>query len=187
MLRPKYLQKNIVAFVTLALVILYITVPTLAQRTNRKNSESSGSKQAMQQQAERERQQQAERAKQQQAEQARQQQAEQERQQQAEQARQQQAERERQQQAERERQHQRSERMNRKQLIINPNDRDLELRTDDEMSGRVNRKLPSPPNDTKTVVVDNSAHRISDLSLRAVKTFTSGISGSSICNRYSSP
>ncbi len=127
MLRPKFLQKNIVAFVTLALVILYITVPTLAQRTNKKNSESSGSKQAMQQQAERakqqqaererpqqaererqqkaerERQQKAERAKQQQAEQARQQ-AEQERQQKAERERQQKAERERQQKAERERQ-----------------------------------------------------------------------------------
>jgi hypothetical protein len=301
MLRPKCLQKNIVAFVSLALVILYITVPTLAQRTSRKKSESSGSKQAVQQQAEqekqrqdeqakqqqaererqqkaeqakqqqaererqqkaeqakqqqdererqqkaeqarqqaererqqraeqakqqaererqqkaeqakqqqaererqqkaeqarqqaererqqkaeqakqqqaererqqkaeqarqqaeRERQQKAEQAKQQQAERERQQKAEQarqqaerERQQKAEQARQQQVERERQQQVERERQ--RSERVNRKQMTISPNDRDLELRTDDEMSRRVNRKLPPLPNNTKTVVVDNS-------------------------------
>jgi hypothetical protein len=342
MLRPQYLQKNIVAFITLALVILYITAPTLAQRTNRKNSESSGSKQAMQQQAERERQQQAERerqrqaeqakqqqaerekqqqaerarqqaererqqqaeqarqqqaererqqqaergrqqqaerekqqaererqqqaererqrqaeqarqqqaerARQQQAERARQQQAERERQRQAEQARQQQAEREKQQQAERERQQaerekqqqaerarqqaererqqqaeqarqqqaererqqqaeqarqqqaeqarqqqaererqqqaergrqqqaerekqqaererqqQQSERINRKQLIISPNDRDLDLRTDDEMSGRVNHKLPTLPNNTNTVVVDNSAPTVSPI------------------------
>jgi hypothetical protein len=313
MLKPKYLQKNIVAFVTLALVILYITVPTLAQRTSRKKSESSGSKQAVQKQAEQEKQRQDEQAKQQQAERAKQQQAERERQQKAEQAkqqaererqqkaeqarqqaererqqkaeqarqqaererqqkaeqarqqaererqqkaeqarqqaererqqkaeqarqqaererqqkaeqakqqaererqqkaeqarqqaererqqkaeqarqqaererqqkaeqarqqaererqqkaeqarqqaereRQQQAERERQQQAERERQQQQSERINRKQLIISPNDRDLELRTNDEMSGRVNRELPPLPNNTKTVVVDNS-------------------------------
>ena len=202
MLRPKYLQKNIVAFVTLALVILYITVPTLAQRTSRKKSESSGSKQAVQQQAKQENQrqdeqakqqqaerakqqkterekqqkaeqarQQAERERQQQAERAKQQQAERERQQKAERAKQQQAERERQQkaeqarqqaeqarqrQAEREKQQQQPEHINRKQVIISPNDRDLELRIDDEMSGRVNRKLPPLPNNTKTVVVDNS-------------------------------
>ena len=171
MLRPKYLQKNIVAFISLALVMLYITVPTLAQRTNRKNSESSGSKQARQQQAEQEKQQQAERERQQKAERERQQQAERKRQQQAERARQQaererqqkaererqqQAERARQQQAERARQQQQLERVNRKQLI-SPNYRDLEWRTDDEMSGRVNRKLPPLPNNTKTVVVDNSA------------------------------
>ena len=268
MLRPQYLQKNIVAFITLAFVILYITEPTLAQRSNRENSESSGSKQSKQQQAERARQQQAERERQRQAEQAKQQQAEREKQQQAErerqrqaeqakqqqaererqrqaeqakqqqaereiqqqaererqrqaeqakqqqaererqrqaeqtkqqqaerekqqqtererqrqaeQAKQQQAERERQQQAERERQRQaeqakqqqaerarqqaeqarqqqQSERINRKQLIISPNDRELEMRTDAEISGRINRKLPLLPNNTNTVVVDNSA------------------------------
>jgi hypothetical protein len=316
MLRPKYLQKNIVAFITLALVILYITVPTLAQRTNRKNNESSGSEQARQQQVEREKQQQAEQArqqaererqqkaeqarqqaererqqkaeqarqqaererqqkaeqarqqaererqqkaeqarqqaererqqkaeqarqqaererqqkaeqtrqqaererqqraeqekqqqverakqqqaererlqraeqekqqqaeremqqraerekqqqaerekrqraeqeKQQQAERAKQQQAERERQRQAEREKQQQAEREKQQQAERARQQQ-SERINRKQLIISPNDRDLGMRTDGEMSERVNRKFLPLPNNTNTVVVDNS-------------------------------
>jgi hypothetical protein len=106
MLRPHCFQKNIIAFVTLALVILYITEPTLAQRTNRKNSESSGSGQARQQQAERERRQRAERERQQQAERERQKQAERERQKQAERERQQRAERERQQQAEREKQKQ---------------------------------------------------------------------------------
>jgi hypothetical protein len=106
MLRPQYLQKSMVVFITLASVMLYIAEPTLAQRTNRKNSESSGFERARQQQAERARQQQAERARQQQAEQARQQQAERARQQQAERARQQQAERARQQQAEQARQQQ---------------------------------------------------------------------------------
>jgi hypothetical protein len=106
MLRPQYLQKIMIVFITLASVMLYIAEPTLAQRTNRKNSESSGSEQARQQQAEQARQQQAERARQQQAEQARQQQAERARQQQAERARQQQAEQVRQQQAERARQQQ---------------------------------------------------------------------------------
>jgi hypothetical protein len=272
MLRPQYLQKNIVAFITLALVISYITEPTLAQRTNRKSSESSGSKQARQQaerekqqkaeqarqQAEREKQQQAERERQRQAEQARQQaesekqqqaererqrqaeqvrqqaerekqqQAERERQRQAEQARQQderekqqqaerekqqkaeqarqqaererqrqaeqarqQAERDKQQQAERERQRQaeqarqqaeqarqqaerekqqrverarqqQPERINRKQVIISPDDRDLELRTDDE-STRVNRKLPPLPTNTNTIGVDNSAPTASSI------------------------
>ncbi|MBN2182864.1 MAG: tetratricopeptide repeat protein [Sedimentisphaerales bacterium] len=106
MLRPQYLHKSILVFITVSSVMLYIAKPALAQRTNRKDGESSGSEQASQRQAEQERQQQAEQQRQQQAEHQRQQQAEQQRQRQAEQQRQRQAEQERQRQAEQERQRQ---------------------------------------------------------------------------------
>ena len=308
MLRPQYFQKSMLVFVTVASVLFYIAEPALAQRTNRKNSEPSGSEQARQQQAEQARQrqaeqarqrqaeqarqqqteqarqqqaerarqrqaeqarqqqaeqarqqkaeqarqrqaeqarqrqaeqarqrqaeqarqrqaeqarqQQAEQARQRQAEQARQQQAEQERQRQTEQARQQQAEQARQQKAEQARQQQQSKRINRKQIddsllsrtgnqsgrqnklpvvkeepvnnvhnqtspktnatviapkirqptpnrinrkqqITSPDDRDLELRTDNGTSEHINRKLPPPPTNTNTVIVNNSATAVS--------------------------
>jgi len=175
MVRQKYLQKSVIAFIVLvSAILLYRAEPTLAQRANRRNSESSNSEQARQQKAERERQEKAERERQQKAERERQQQAERERQQKAERERQQQAERERQQKAERERQQQaererqqkaererqqQSERINR-QLISNPEDRNLELRDDDQTSERVNRKLPPLPTDTNTRVSDNSIGHI---------------------------
>jgi len=137
-----------------------------AERERQQQADREKQRQAeqlRQQQAERERQQQAERERQQKAERERQQQADQEKQRQAEQLRQQQAEQERQQKAERERQQQQSERINRKQLIISPNDRDFEMRSDDEMPGRVNHKLPPLPTITKTIVVDNSAPTASSI------------------------
>ena len=70
MLRPQYFQKSMLVFVTVASVLFYIAEPALAQITNRKNSEPSGSEQARQQQAEQARQRQAEQARQRQAEQA---------------------------------------------------------------------------------------------------------------------